>query len=203
MFNPLPCWCHCLSFPIKYRNLIFLSIALIYVSFLWLIHHHQDFFWGLFILVTITVLALASLVVTSYFMVLKPGKRSCALILEYCSQVEIKLTPTCPADTQMQMRLPDFLSFFLFFFFLNIITCRQTQYFIFCLQDPPVLFTVSWKSINEILLNSIFAPYGFAEAVAALKQSAVPSGHCGFCPSPVCAPLCFHLLPQHAALVRE
>lgn len=39
------------------------------------------------------------------------------------------------------------------------------------------------KDINEISLNSIFAPYGFAEAVAPLKQSVVPSGHCGFCPS--------------------
>lgn len=40
------------------------------------------------------------------------------------------------------------------------------------------------KNRNEISLNSIFAPYGFAEAVAPFKQSAVPSGHCGFCPSP-------------------
>lgn len=40
------------------------------------------------------------------------------------------------------------------------------------------------KDINEILLNSIFAPCGFAEAVAPLKQSVVPSGHCGFAPTP-------------------
>lgn len=47
----------------------------------------------------------------------------------------------------------------------------------FCLQDPAVPL-----AINEISLNCIFAPYGFAEAVAPLKQSAAPSGHCGFCP---------------------
>lgn len=44
------------------------------------------------------------------------------------------------------------------------------------------------KNINEVSINSIFAPYGFAEAVAPLNQSAVPSGHCGFCPWPVCPP---------------
>lgn len=75
----------------------------------------------------------------------------------------------------------------LFFFFYFSITCWQRYCFIFCLQDPPVLL-MSWKNINENSLDSIFAPYGFAEAVAPLKQSAVPSGHCGFCPLPVCRP---------------
>lgn len=90
------------------------------------------------------------------------------------------------------------------FFFYFSITCWQRYCFIFCLQDPPVLL-MSWKNINENSLDSIFAPYGFAEAVAPLKQSAVPSGHCGFCPLPVCPspPVRFHLLPQRAAPVRE
>lgn len=45
--------CHadavCLSFPIKCRNLISLSCVLIYVSFLWLIHHHHIFFVPLYL----------------------------------------------------------------------------------------------------------------------------------------------------------
>ncbi len=117
-------------------------------------------------------------------MVLKSGKCSCALILEYCSQVEIKLpTTTCPGDTQMQMRLLDF--FFSFPFFHHVLTAL-ILYLLFTRSSSAAHHVV--KNINEISLNSIFAPYGFAEAVAPLKQSAVPSGHCGFCPSPVCPP---------------
>lgn len=137
-------------------------------------------------------------------MVLRPGKRSWALILEYCSQVEIKLpTTTCPRDTQMQTRLLDFFFFSFSFSFFHHVLTALILYLLFTRSSSAAHHVV--KNINEISLNSIFAPYGFAEAVAPLKQSAVPSGHCGFCPSPVCPPPppCFHLLPQHAAPVRE
>lgn len=92
------------------------------------------------------------------------------------------------------------------FFFHHVLTAL-VLYLLFTRSSSAAHHVV--KNINEISLNSIFAPYGFAEAVAPLKQSAVPSGHCGFCPSPVWVPPppppppCFHLLPQHAAPVRE
>ncbi len=114
-------------------------------------------------------------------MVLQPGKCSFVLILEYCSQVEIKLlTTTCPAGSQMQMRLLHL------FFFLHHVLTALVLCLLFTRSSAAAHYVV--KSTNEISLNSIFAPYGFAEAVAPLKQSAVPSGHCGFCPSPVCPP---------------
>lgn len=98
----------------------------------------------------------------------------CSYFRGYCSQVEIKLLiTTCPGDTQMQMKI-------LFFFFPHHVLTALVLYLLFTRSSSAAHHVV--KNINEISLNSIFAPYGFAEAVASLKQSAVPSGHCGFCP---------------------
>lgn len=109
-------------------------------------------------------------------MALKPDMCSFDLIWEYCSQVEIALLrTTSPGDTHMQMRHLDY-----FIYFRHVLTVL-VLHLLFTRSSSAAHHVV--KDINEISLNSIFAPYGFAEAVAPLKQSVVPSGHCGFCPS--------------------
>lgn len=95
----------------------------------------------------------------------------------------------------MQIRQLDF-----FYFYFHHMLTVLVLYLLFTGSSSAAHHVV--KDINEILLNSIFAPYGFAEAVAPLKQSVVPSGHCGFCPLLAHPPsFCFHLLPQRAAPV--
>lgn len=105
-------------------------------------------------------------------MVLNPGMCSFAVILEYCSQVEMKLlTTTCPAVTLAAER-----GCWMFLFFVPQPTPRFSSPFSsrvdgvilllfiydynfflfgFVLQDAPVLLTLRERGINEKLLDGI------------------------------------------------
>lgn len=72
-----------LSFPIKCRNLISLSCVLIYVSFLWLIHHHHIFLFHFIYSCNNHTIGLGELQCNLMrYGIKKPGKCSFALILE-------------------------------------------------------------------------------------------------------------------------
>lgn len=58
------------------------------------------------------------------------------------------------------------------------------------------------RNMNGILVNCSFAPSAFAEAVAPLKQSAVSSGHCGFCPLRQVHPLPPKNIPRASFIVQ-
>lgn len=92
-----------------------------------------------------------------------------------------------------------------FLFFFHHVLTALVLYLLFTRSSSAAHHVV--KIRNEISLNSIFAPYGFAEAVAPFKTICGSIWSLWFLPliglSPTPPPPCFHLLPQHAAPVRE
>ena len=135
-------------------SLFNILISRLHIRFSPLVNSSSSLFFSSFfssrwlLLVTIAVLALASSAVTWCLAVFKPGACSSALILEYCSRVEIELlAATCPAETRMQMKLLEYYYHYCYcycYYYFHHMSTASVLY---------LLFTGSSSAAHHVVKN--------------------------------------------------